>query len=212
MKKVIYLILTLAIFASCDSNKDVNSDNMNAINTDDRIDAAVPDTRVFIEILFTDSNNVSVFDPQGKNWVREDIYVAYPYISSLNGKNDTLYYRYDKEFIPRSPDITHILFTTRSAGKEDLWLGVAVNVYEPSELRKCFLHFPDNTVDTLLAQVEPVTSIIDKHFCIWHKIWYNGKLVLSTDLWGYSEEEIEALGRYPDGSKVYKSNEFQIIK
>ncbi|MDR2533471.1 MAG: hypothetical protein LBC81_01645 [Tannerellaceae bacterium] len=219
MKHLIYFILIIASLASCDSYTANDSDNMGGTNAKDTISVydtmklgLIPD-RFGIEILITDSNNVSVFDPQGKNWSREDIHVTYPYVSPTTGREDIKSFKYDKDYIPRGHlETCNINFSTRSIIEEKFWLAIHVNLYDSSEFRTSFLRFPDNTVDTVLAQVELTRTYFNYYYCNWHNIWYNGKLVLSSEWRPHSEEEVEALGYYPDGSKVLKDTEFQIIK
>ncbi|MDR1201292.1 MAG: hypothetical protein LBL58_06645 [Tannerellaceae bacterium] len=217
MKNLIVLFLFMG-FMACDSVSDMKTETVTKEQVKDTI--SVPEQEpvdegkvigvVFanlnVSILFTDSYNVSVFDPKrGKRWKKEDIQVSYV----IPGKEDRPSYSYVEGYIPYEGDLKYIDFVSRllpidNPENEKPWLSVVCAIIlNESEFNTTFLTFPDGSVDTIVSRrYTPVTYQAGLK-----EVWYNSEQVLSWDL--YSNEP---LGTYPDGSVIHKGGEFHIVK
>jgi hypothetical protein len=220
MKKLVVLFLFMG-FMACDSGDDMKTKAITKEPVKDT--TTVPeapeqepedDGRIIgdfdfpnlgVSILFTDSYNVSVFDPKrGKRWKKEDIQVSYV----IPGKEYRPTYSYKGEgYIPYQ-ELLYIDFMSRlsddNPDKSKPWLVLAcAKEDDENEFNTALLTFPDGSVDTIVSQRRtPVT--------IWSgltNVWYNSEHVFPSD--SYSKEP---LGTYPDGSVICNGGEFQIIK
>ncbi|MDR3142445.1 MAG: hypothetical protein LBU37_12080 [Tannerellaceae bacterium] len=216
MKNLVVLFLFMGLMA-CDSVSDMKTETVTKKPVKDTI--PVPEQEpedngkvigaVFanlnVSILFTDSYDVSVFDPKrGKRWKKEDIQVSYV----IPGKEDRPSYSYVEGYIPYEGDLKYIDFMSRiyddNPDKPKPWMNLVCAIIDvESEFNTALLTFPDGSVDTIVSRrYTPVT--------IWSglkEVWYNSEQVLSWDL--YSKDPLET---YPDGSPVHKNGEFQIVK
>jgi hypothetical protein len=168
---------------------------------DDGRIAGIAFPAISVNILFTDSYNVSVFETKrGKRWKVEDVTVSYV----IPGEEHRPSYSYVE-----GENLGYIFPISRinddNPDKPEPWLKVIVcgQISDENEFSTALLTFPDGSVDTIVGQrYTPVTPHSDlKH------VWYNSELVVSWDL--YSKEP---LGTYPDGSFIYRGSEFQIVK
>jgi hypothetical protein len=216
MKNLVVLFLFMG-FMACDSASDMKTVTVTKEQVKDTI--PVPEQEpeddgrtigvVFanlnVSILFTDSYNVSVFDPKrGKRWKKEDITVSYV----IPGKEYRPSYSYVEGYIPYGGELKYIDFVSRiyddNPDKPKPWLNlVCATMSDESEFNTSLLTFPDGSVDTIVSRrYTPITLQSGLK-----EVWYNSEQVLSWDL--YSNEP---LGTYPDGSSIHKGGEFQIIK
>jgi hypothetical protein len=211
MKNLAVIFLFITGFIACNSGADINTPTI----TDEpaQVEDTIPDTedeiyglRIIagVSILFTDSNNVNVFDSRGKGWQKEDIKVTYV----IPGQEDWPSFSYIEGFIPKKEngDRIYINFESRLYPYENNppdkpWLAVCMNLFDKSEFTTTLLTFPNGSVDTIVGQRSMPASTESEL----RNVWYNGEQVLTWR--SYSKE-----GTYPDGSPVQKFGEFQIIK
>jgi hypothetical protein len=231
MKKIIALFTVVIIgFMACDSNSEMKT----AANVvDEQVKDTVPVLEeeplqegeiagvyvadISISILFTDSRNVSVFDPNGKGWLKDGMKVSYVIPGeekmpafvykegrTLNTGNDD----WVETLLGSDADLDYLVFRLNT-GEDDTsskyyWLSVHPNIFDKSEFRTTLLTFPDGSVDTVVCQLfTPVTNQSELKY-----VWYNDALVFSYDKYDPSGQA----GTYPDGSVIYNNREFQIIK
>ena len=217
MKHILYIIMVITTLCSCERNPSIKSnddaginDNVNdtiAIDTTWTVTVGIRESNSEMLILYTDSNNVSVFDSLGKNWSKSDFVIVYPRVTTA-GSSTTITYRYRE-------GTTHYLIPLQfTPGRnspwgavETPWLLLQNNLNDTAGIRTFWLHMPDKTVDTIRTQVRFLGKRESGINSI-HNIWYNGELKYSGD----SIKPGVGVDLYPDGSIVANGPIFQIIK
>lgn len=144
-----------------------------------------------VNILFTDSNNVSVFKSNGYKWVANNIknyqVVDLAYKDSANLSTELPEYVLQNEDYPN-------------------WVIVFLGFLRGEKYQTSILKFPDNTVDTIYWELGEYGDKGCNGVYI-KKLWYNDILKLDTENWDLNPEI------FPDGRKREEMGRaFQIIK